>query len=438
MARFLRSACVRLTLALALLCALCAAAGAEDDTHAYGYTKNKAAVYSAISPAKKTKAAIPAYTVVHVLERGPRFLKLEDGTYVLGSDVGLFTAFDAGGKTVYWEKSQTMYATGNMNHPLSVKVPANTAVEPLRVMVDFYLVQWKGVYGFIPKKDAKEPPRAVETDPIYTVLTAETPLYDLPLQGRQSAFSLPGDTGLILSKKAGKFYAMDWAGRRYYLPQSSVTDFRQAVKSREPEGYADQAIPLLDLPDGERGREIGAVPKGRVCDIPYSMNGYVQVTVGGVTGFADENAFTYPGGGQEKYYLFLNKAKRVLTVYRADAEGKKTDEEVFHVTVAIGRLTTPTPSGIFTLRGRERWHAFALSYAPYAMTYTKDRFVHGPLYYRASESTPVTERLRDFGKMATGGCVRTPYDQVRWIYFHCADGTTLEIVNGVEETAAAP
>ena len=433
MARFLKSSCVRLALALALLCALCAAAGAEENTHAYGYTKNKATVYSSVSPAKKTKKTIPAYTVVHILERGPRFFKLEDGNYVLGSDVGLFTAFDAGEKTVYWETSQTMYATGNLNHPLKTKFPAHTAVEPLKVMVDFYVVQWEGVYGFIPKKTAKEPPRAVEADPVYTVLAADTPLYDLPLQGRQAVFSLPGETGLILSKKAGDFYAVEWDGRLYYLPQRSVTEFRQAVRSREAEGYADREIALLDIPDAARGRQIGVIHRDSVCALSYSMNGFAQVSVGKVTGFADENAFTYPGGGPEKYYLFLNKSTRVLTVYRADEEGRSTGEEVFRVTVAIGRLTTPTPSGRFTLNGRERWHAFALSYAPYAVTYTKDRFIHGPLYYRSSEKTLVTERLSDFGKMATGGCVRTPYDQVRWIYFHCADGTTLEIVNGTDE-----
>ncbi|MBR1585412.1 MAG: L,D-transpeptidase family protein [Clostridia bacterium] len=416
---------------------LTASAGAEDVF--YGYTKNQAAVYSAMSADAKTKTTIPAFTVVRMNQKGAKYLRLEDGTYLLAQDVGIFTVNSAGGKIVYWLKDQTMYATGNPNHPLQTKVPANTAISPLHIMVDYYLVEWDGVYGFVPRKEAKEPPKAQEVAAVYTVLDATTTFFRVPLKGAEADFSLPGERAMILNRKAGEFYALEWNRQVYYVPEMQVKSLGTAVKAKAEEGYADESITLWDFPDPDRAQAVGAVKQGSICAMNYGMNGYVQVTFGGVTGFAEESAFTYPGGnGRDRYYLFLNKATRELTVYKANRKGERTDEAVLRVVVAIGKLTTPTPSGIFTLSSRERWHYFGPSYAPYAVTYTKDRYIHGPLYTAKRESAIVTSRLADFGKMATGGCVRTPYDEVQWIYFHCPSGTKLEIVNGVKAEETSP
>jgi len=434
--RIRKAVCAALALAalMLLFCAGAFAAG-EDLLHGYGYTKQKTTVYSALSPQKEKKGTLPAFTVVRILEHGTNYLTLADGTYVRADDVGVFTVLNAQGKTVYWREKQTMYATGNPNHPLKTTVPADTAVEPLGVMIDYYLVQWEGVYGFVPRLNAKEPPAATPVQPVYAVLGPETQFFDLPLKNSASAFRLTGEAGVIIGRMANRYYAIEWNGRLYYLPEEELSNASPAERSRQEEGYADRDIPILDMPDAERGKVVGTVKKDSVCSMRYGMNGFVQVEGDGVTGFADENAFTYAGGsGDERYYLFLNKATRELTVYRADEQGNSTGEEVMRVIVAIGKATTPTPSGIFTIGPRERWHAFAMSYAPYAMRYTSDRFIHGPLYLQESEATVVRSRLGDFGHMATGGCLRTPYEQVRWIYYHCPDGTTLEIVGGVQET----
>ena len=73
---------------------LTASAGAEDVF--YGYTKNQAAVYSAMSADAKTKTTIPAFTVVRMNQKGAKYLRLEDGTYLLAQDVGIFTVNSAG------------------------------------------------------------------------------------------------------------------------------------------------------------------------------------------------------------------------------------------------------------------------------------------------------------------------------------------------------
>lgn len=137
------------------------------------------------------------------------------------------------------------------------------------------------------------------------------------------------------------------------------------------------------------------------------------------------------GGAQpQQYYLYLDKGQRLLTIYYADALGNSTGQVYNMVTVAIGKRTTPTPSGTFTLSTQERWHDFGASYAPYAIKYTDGRYLHGPLYAQRDESTIIQSRLGDFGKMATGGCVRMPYDIAEWIYLNCNEGTMLKIVNG--------
>lgn len=136
----------------------------------------------------------------------------------------------------------------------------------------------------------------------------------------------------------------------------------------------------------------------------------------------------------QKYYLHVNKASRQLTIYLADSRGNRTDVIYKTITVAIGKRTTPTPSGLFILGSKEEWHYFGPSYAPYAISFGRggrSPYLHGPLYRQKDVSTLNTARLSDFGKMATGGCVRIPYDDIQWIYQNCESGdTVLEIVNG--------
>ena len=132
----------------------------------------------------------------------------------------------------------------------------------------------------------------------------------------------------------------------------------------------------------------------------------------------------------QQYYLHLNKSSRVLTIYYADAQGYPTDRIQNAVFVAIGKRTTPTPSGTFVLGTRERWNDFGRSSAPHATEYTDGRYLHGPLYAQKNEATLLHEKLNDFGETVTGGCLRMPYDTAMWIYENCGAGTVLRIVNG--------
>ena len=407
-----------------------------ENSAGFGYTKTKAALYAGPSASQKTKETIKAFTVVPIAKQGGKYLELADGTYVLAQDVGIFRVFSAQGKVVYWEKDQVMYATGNSNHPLKPRLPANTPIYPLHTMVDYYLVFWEGVYGFVPMQGAKEPPRAQSCAPVFARLTEDVPFYELPLAAAPSAFRLPRERAAVLGEKAGSFYLFPWNNRVYYVRDTDITPIGTAVVPRNNRAYAEDAVTLWDFPDDALGQRVGAVPGGTECTLSYAINGYVQLTHAGVTGFARAGDFLYPGAGDgNAYALLLNKSTRELAVYLADQQGNRVGQPVLTAIVAIGKFTTPTPSGQFTLGNRERWHYFGPSYTPYTIYYTTGRYLHGPLYWSRSESALNAAHLADFGQAVTGGCIRTPYDAMQWIYYHCSQGTPLEIVNGVQAAA---
>jgi lipoprotein-anchoring transpeptidase ErfK/SrfK len=168
---------------------------------------------------------------------------------------------------------------------------------------------------------------------------------------------------------------------------------------------------------------------------------YAKTTYKGITGYVKHLKFIRESGGassasssvsaaKSDYYLFLNKSTHTLTVYRADENGRRTDTVVRSITTAIGKRSTPTPSGKFTLTTRETWHSFGSSYAPFAVRYASGKYLHGPLYKSKDIDTVISSSVSGIGKNVTGGCLRMSYTNIKWIYDNCISGTILEIVNG--------
>ena len=409
---------------------LMACSALAADTY-YAYTKAKTPVYAGPSEKKKTARSLPAYTVLKITQRGEKYSRSGDGTYVLTANLGFFTTNRADGKVYYWKTAQTMYGTGNENHPLKTRLPACTGVKPLRIMQNYFLVFYRGTYGFVPRKDALTSPKTEKMVPILTAIGPDTPLYTLPFSTAGTKTRVTGEQTVILDQKYGAFYVFPWKNSTYYVRKSDVVSQGTAVAPKDTEAFAERKAALYSVPEGNAAKRIGTIEPGTAVKVTYRIGKFIQISDGKRTGFAANSAFVYPGGnGKDRYYLHLNKGTRTLTVYRADENGGKTSRKVLQTVVAIGRITTPTPSGLFTLGARESWHYFGPSYAPYAIQYTAGRYIHGPLYRGRSLDTLIRARLADFGTMHTGGCIRTPLDDVKWIYFHCAAGTTLEVVNG--------
>ena len=424
--------CAALTMLLLMASSACAAG------IYYGCTVRSTPVYAA-SSLKKTKGKpIDAYTVLRIDEKNAAYLHASDVGYVSPRDVKLFSTERVQLETaVYYTSAQTMYATPERSHPLPRKLPAKTAVAPLRIANKHYLVQYDGVYGFVPIRGSHRPPHPKKTAAVMALLTPQMKLYTLPFANAATKERLQESIVAKLTWRYDGFYYFTARGRSYYVKSRDIISLGAAKRPQAAEGYADKIIPMLDVPSKTYGKTISAIPRDAVCALQAQYGNYVKVKYDGKTGYALARDFTYPGGnGKDKYFLFLNKSTYTLTVYKADKNGNRTNVKVLETVVAIGRITTPTPSGEFTVGAREAWHDFGHSYAPYAMAYTDGRYIHGPLYLGPKTSQIIKSRLGDFGSMNTGGCIRTPYEDVRWIYFHCGEGTKLEVVNGVRTLAS--
>lgn len=131
------------------------------------------------------------------------------------------------------------------------------------------------------------------------------------------------------------------------------------------------------------------------------------------------------------YYLYVEKGSYTLTIYKADDRGEYT-EVVAAYRIAHGG--NKTPAGIFTLGERDRWHDFPDGgTVQYATRYHERLYVHSPLYAR-DNAAQLWPRYYDgdhgIGGSNTGGCLRMVTEAARFVYENCAEGTTLEIVNG--------
>lgn len=131
------------------------------------------------------------------------------------------------------------------------------------------------------------------------------------------------------------------------------------------------------------------------------------------------------------YYLYVEKGSYTLTIYKADDRGEYTEVVA---TYRIAHGGNKTPAGVFTLGERDRWHDFPDGgTVQYATRYHERLYVHSPLYAR-DNAAQLWPRYYDgdhgIGGSNTGGCLRMVTEAARFIYENCAEGTTLEIVNG--------
>ena len=131
------------------------------------------------------------------------------------------------------------------------------------------------------------------------------------------------------------------------------------------------------------------------------------------------------------YYLYVEKGSYTLTIYEPDEFGEYTK---VYKTYRISHGGNKTPTGIFTLGEKERWHNFPDGgTVQYATRYHARLYVHSPLYGEENAGK-LWPRYYDgdhgIGGSNTGGCLRMVTEASRFIYENCPEGTPLEIVNG--------
>jgi lipoprotein-anchoring transpeptidase ErfK/SrfK len=138
------------------------------------------------------------------------------------------------------------------------------------------------------------------------------------------------------------------------------------------------------------------------------------------------NTWAYPSATVD-YYLLADRAHHLLYVYQLNKNGTRSNILVRRIDASFGKRTTPTIPGKYTITSRERWHYFSPSDAPFVVKFAGGKYLHGPLYLGRSEDNLNPKKSNVIGQDVTGGCIRMAYEDALWVYYHCAEGTVLEV-----------
>lgn len=345
----------------------------------------------------------------------------------------------------YWHGDRPLYAlSGGQAAPTGASLGAGEIARLTPESGGYYRAEAYHATGYL---------RGEEMLPLEAAgqATALRALHLVRLTGVQDglATAIPADTPVWFAGLRGEEMLVRYEGAEYL---ATPTDFYVSSKDtsvttaaiKEQDGTMDALLDGLRQSHGQgRGQETTAADtldttiealQQKSMPAQASSARQVDASIQTFDALMAEYHAAREASLPQKYYLHVNKASRQLTIYLADSRGNRTDAIYKVITVAIGKRTTPTPSGLFILGGKEEWHYFGPSYAPYAISFGRggrSPYLHGPLYREKDVNTVYANRLSDFGQMATGGCVRIPYEDIQWIYQNCESGdTVLEIVNG--------
>ena len=132
------------------------------------------------------------------------------------------------------------------------------------------------------------------------------------------------------------------------------------------------------------------------------------------------------------YYLRINRALNVTTVYVQDEDGEYTVAKKAFV-CSTGR-NNRTPLGTYALSTRYRWRKMVGGvYSQYATRVHGSILIHSVPYYRQNPATLETKQYNKLGEQASLGCIRMSCEDAKWVFDHCKEGTVVEIYDDKDE-----
>ena len=202
---------------------------------------------------------------------------------------------------------------------------------------------------------------------------------------------------------------------------------------------ATEGLVLRSLPDEALGQTLFNLEAGEALAVTGFANQYLLVNARGKAGYVlgrtlktHETRFL-PDEQPRPVEILVNKSNFMVSVYLLDGDGRRVGEALRSGITALGKRSTPTPSGRYLLGEKQRWVRFPNTVAPHSVTYLRGRYLHGIPTEGRDESTVTDWGISELGTFATGGCVRMPFDLANWIYFNCPSYVTvMEVVNGIE------
>ena len=298
---------------------------------------------------------------------------------------------------------------------------------------DSYLVFAEDVWGFLPKASASV--STLEANEVMNrtaaLVTASAVLYGD--DGRRTALN-EGDK-VFVTAEGDEFYRCEFGGETGFVFRQAVDIFSADAPLTAYTITTPAEIRFMDFPDQALAADLPAIPAGAAVEVDGFNRCYLRVNYNGLTGYtAQEGLVTAESEGIPKtenvpsYQVALDKSTFMAYIFLLDEEGNPC-AVVMSAQVGIGKRSTPTPSGVFTLGFKERWHAFTLSVTPHTTTYIKGRFIHGIPCRTRDESTKIGY-LEKHGAI-TGGCLRSPMEFARFVYMNCPSyQSELVVVNG--------
>ena len=150
----------------------------------------------------------------------------------------------------------------------------------------------------------------------------------------------------------------------------------------------------------------------------------------------DNGNYDMPAGYPEAdtYRIIVDIYHQVVLVYAKDAYGEYT-VPVRYMLCSTG-LHDSTPTGSFQLKCyRVRFGFFSNdgTYGQYWTLINGRIYFHSTLYSEREAASYIEQTYRDLGKPASHGCIRLTVPDARFIFYNCAQGTSVEIRSGSEE-----
>jgi|GEM_PF-4125394 len=339
-----------------------------------------------------------------------------------------------------------------LEYPLSGSAEVGTLPAGRVVMTDslcrgYYEVSVDGLTGWVPRNKIRTfsgqdlPDGAESMDWTAAVTTEDCPLcgYIVTPDGNEitELDRAAAGTRLGLVASVGDYWYAQMDETRRLVPKSSVRLLGSDIQLRTHRITISQDLTLMDFPDQALSQSAGTVPAGSTIIVTCANRCYLKVTWQSLTGYAPvdglrtEETVDLPSSEDVPSYLIaLDKSTFMAYVFQLGEDGEP-ESLVMSEKVAIGKRSTPTPSGTFTLGIKRRYVRFPNSYTPFSTRYVQGRYIHGLPMNEKNEHSLRKQTAYDAGKMMTGGCIRCSVAFARWIYFNCPSWQTqVLIVNG--------
>ena len=150
----------------------------------------------------------------------------------------------------------------------------------------------------------------------------------------------------------------------------------------------------------------------------------------------DEIPEKFPEKGT--YKIVIDIYHQVVIAYSKDESGEYTVPERYML-CTTGSEQTPTPIGTYEAGDdRARFQKFQIDdvYAQYWTQITGEIYFHSILYSAEDASEYTVGSYEKLGTRDSHGCIRLLVPDARWIFYHIAPGTEIEIREGSADDSA--